>query len=424
MKDQQKLLEAVQLATRKLTSHGRIEDLLEDVLHICLEAVEAEAGSIYLHDFEAKELHFSHVLPVEVRGLLPSRSIPDTYGLAGEVFQTRKSQIKNFPIRPESERSSFENATGIVTRTMVVAPLMVQDEAPIGVVQLINKKDGCFGDQDVSVLEIVAAICTMGYINAQLSVENARASSLLGMGRVGHDIGNLSASLSYPLKFGVFLSDRIRTNPSVTKSQALQSQSLALHETLEDVLEAAERIQAYSQMISDLSAGKALRANFTFGDLNEVVDDGVCTFSRQAEEMGVQLTFQRDPNAPQCWFDRLFLLRIVQNLVGNALKAVAEVDSERHPTIHVKYLYEEEHHIIEVTDSGPGMTDSMVKQVLSGTATSRWDRSSGTGWGTRIVLELTATHGGKVEIASELGHGTTFRIVLPLALQAKGTSTS
>ena len=59
------------------------------------------------------------------------------------------------------------------------------------------------------------------------------------------------------------------------------------------------------------------------------------------------------------------------------------------------------------------MSDETARRILSGNARSTWDKASGSGWGTKIVLELTATHEGRVEIDSAPGEGATFRVVLP-----------
>jgi signal transduction histidine kinase len=59
------------------------------------------------------------------------------------------------------------------------------------------------------------------------------------------------------------------------------------------------------------------------------------------------------------------------------------------------------------------MPENVAKRILSGNARSQWSKAGGSGWGTKIVLELTASHSGIVEIDSEIGVGTTFRVRLP-----------
>jgi signal transduction histidine kinase len=65
------------------------------------------------------------------------------------------------------------------------------------------------------------------------------------------------------------------------------------------------------------------------------------------------------------------------------------------------------------------MTQEMAHQILSGSARSYWAKGTGSGWGTRIVKELAATHCAEVQIDSEPGNGTTFRVLFPHIVSAE-----
>jgi signal transduction histidine kinase len=139
----------------------------------------------------------------------------------------------------------------------------------------------------------------------------------------------------------------------------------------------------------------------------------------------VALRYEIQTDAPQFYHDELYIFRIVQNLVGNAIKAVKEaIPEEWHDRFEddedaifgevvVRYRYDAPNHIVEVHDSGPGMSDETRNKILSGNARSQWDKGSGSGWGTKIVLELAATHNAKDEIDSAPGKGSCFRVLFP-----------
>jgi signal transduction histidine kinase len=59
------------------------------------------------------------------------------------------------------------------------------------------------------------------------------------------------------------------------------------------------------------------------------------------------------------------------------------------------------------------MSPDTAERILKGRARSQWDKGGGSGWGTKIVLELAATHDAQVEIDSEIGVGSTFRVKFP-----------
>ena len=418
MDSNERLIQAVQLATRKLVSSGNFDDLMKDVLKICVEAVDAFGGTIYLHDPEEHRLRFQHVLPTTIRDRLPVRDVADDYGAVGRAFQSRQTVRRSFPPKPQSEWNDFERGTGFAVVSIIATPLLMEDETPIGVVQLINKRDGDFNDADSAVLDTVAAVASMAYANVRLTEESTRASTLLGMGKVSHDIGNLAASLKASIGYGDLamhgLKDHLTKrapDPTVTKLVGL------LDPLFTDLRESTDQIVGYSRLISDLAAGRELRPNRKLTAMADAIRRSAEYLESDGRSQHVQLTLDIDADAPPTLHDELYVMRIVQNLVGNAIKAVHETAPDDAEgvigEVHVHYCFDGENHVIEVSDTGRGMDKQTADRILSGQARSQWDKASGSGWGTKIVLELAATHGGKVSIDSKPAHGATFRVTLP-----------
>lgn len=424
MASHEQLIRAVQRATRKLASSGTPDVLLKDVLAICVEAVGASGGTIYLHDAASKRLRFQHVLPEEVADKLPVKDMADDYGMAGEAFQTMKTQIREF--EPKDTPSAFEEATGVIMKSMIAVPLSMESEQPIGVVQLINKVNGSFDETDSAVLDTVAAVSTMAILNWRLTEEATRASTLLGMGKVSHDIGNLAASLYSTISFSELASkglvDYVKEHDA---DETLRTYVDMLDGFSADLKNSVDRIVGYSRLISDLSAGRELRPNKRMGSLAETIENAAAYLESEGRKNHVELKYEIQHDAPPLCHDELYIFRMVQNLVGNGIKAVRESipDEWRERVgegqdsifglVTVRYRYEQPTHIIEIEDSGPGMTDEVRQRILSGNARSQWDKGSGSGWGTKIVLELAATHAATVSIDSEPGKGSCFRVAIP-----------
>lgn len=424
MEYRDRLIRAVQTAAHKLSGAEPFEGIMREVLVICVEAVEASGGTLYVHDDAAQRLRFRQILPSEIEAKLPMHDIPDNYGMAGEAFQKRQVICKTIPERDQSQWNEFEKALGVPVRSMVAVPLTIEGETPLGVVQLINKVDGGFSDNDCAVLDTVASVATMAYRNARLSEEMARASSLLGMGKVSHDIGNLSASMYAHLSLGQMviqaMEEHARAGAGDPKMEMYME---TLGPTLIDLKDSVDRIVGYSRLISDMSAGRILRPEMVLAPLAETIHTSAAYLEADGRANHVALRYDLDEDAPATRHDPLFLFRIVQNLVGNAIKAVKETMDEVHHgdderavflgEVMIRYCFGPEGHVIEVHDSGPGMDAEVARRILSGNARSMWDKASGSGWGTKIVLELAATHEGRVEIDSKPGEGATFRVVLP-----------
>jgi signal transduction histidine kinase len=423
MDTNERLLRAVQLSARKLVSAGHFDQLLREVLILCIEAVGAFGGTVYLHDPAKKTLRFHHVLPESVASRLPFEEMPDDQGIAGQVFHSQQTVVSTFDGESEEVRRNVENATGVPVHTMITVPLMMEDEEPIGVVQLINKVGGNFTEADAAVLDTVAAVSTMASMNSRLLEETTRASSLLGMGKVSHDIGNLASSLNANITFTEMALEGRKEE--FEADEGVQGYVESLKTMIEEMTASVARIVSYSKLISDLSVGKPLTPNLFLAPLGGTIQLSAAYLESEGRKHSVAIRYDIQGDAPATMHDEQYIFRIVQNLVGNAIKAVKETlpedwqdqfgedDGAVYGEVLVHYRFIDDTHVIEVHDTGPGIPPHVAERILAGTARSQWDKASGSGWGTKIVLELAATHDGKVSIDSTPGHGATFRVEFP-----------
>lgn len=416
MSDHYELIRAVQKSSRTLAKSDDFDSLIKGVLRICVEAVDAYGGTIYLHDPTDARLRFQHVLPESVREKLGVIDIPDDFGFAGDAFHSHKCVRRTFPKRPQSEWNEIEMAIGVPLESTIAVPLMMEDEMPIGIIQLVNKNQGEFEESDENVLDTIAAVATMAYHNFRLREESNRASTLLGMGKVSHDIGNLASALSANVTVGeMILESREEIKPNIVTEQ--------LEEIFVDLKKSVDRIVGYSRLISDMSAGRMPRPTCTVGDPFATIELATSYLEPDASKAGVKLELIRPTIAVEIAYDELFMIRIVQNLVGNAIKAVHEyADSNRSKlageaaSVQIRLESDKDNLYLKVQDNGPGMSEHVARRILAGTAKSQWDKAEGSGWGMKIVLELTSALNGSLSIESEAGKGSTFIVQFPKVL--------
>lgn len=422
-----RMLEAVHLATRKLASSADLNVVLRDVLELCVEAVGAEGGTIYIHEPALNRLKFAYVYPETVAERLERLDIPDDYGVAGEVFKSAKVRINTFSDDGQPGRLRIREKTGITVRTMITLPLAIAGLEPLGIVQLVNKRSGAFNETDEAVLESVSDVCTLAIMNSRLLAQQTRVASLEGMGRAAHDLAN---------KAGVLITfiDDFRRNLNglrealgciPTNAEACFHLEM-LESSFEEVFAPySERVYRYARLINDLAAGKKLTPKLKRASLASVVEESAQFMESAARKSHVRILYELDRGAPEAEFDDLYVIRIVENLVGNAIKAVAEMvddewiaanagnDEAYFGAVTVRHRFEEGAHVIEVEDEGPGIPPATIRSILAGTASSSWQRAAGTGFGTKVVMELAGALGAKVSVKSKLGEGTTFRVEFP-----------
>ncbi|GIG60783.1 two-component sensor histidine kinase [Longispora fulva] len=116
--------------------------------------------------------------------------------------------------------------------------------------------------------------------------------------------------------------------------------------------------------------------------------------------------------------DESRLRQVIGNLVTNAL-----THTPAGTPIAVRLVTSGDSAVIEIADQGPGLTPEQGERVFerfyrADPARSRRSGSTGTGLGLAIVAALVAAHNGTVEVASAAGEGATFRVRLPLAVNA------
>jgi len=105
--------------------------------------------------------------------------------------------------------------------------------------------------------------------------------------------------------------------------------------------------------------------------------------------------------------DRTQLIRVVTNLVKNAIQAVPEVQS---PRILVSVTSEKDFVKISVADNGIGIPDDFEEKIFEPKFTTK---SSGMGLGLGMVKNIVETYKGSIEFTSQSGKGTVFTVKFP-----------
>jgi len=129
----------------------------------------------------------------------------------------------------------------------------------------------------------------------------------------------------------------------------------------------------------------------------------------QAEKAHVALTVDVAADLPGVSGDRVSLERAIVNLINNAIKFTPEGGAVR-----VIARRDSGGVTIEVIDNGAGIEPQDLPRVFERFyKADRARRAGGTGLGLAVVKHTAEAHGGRVEVESRLGEGSTFRIWLP-----------
>ena len=155
-------------------------------------------------------------------------------------------------------------------------------------------------------------------------------------------------------------------------------------------------------------------------DVNAFLEDFLSMAVRKYEREGI--TFEVDLGVlPPLFGDPTALYQIIGNLVQNAQEAITEAKREA-GLIHIKTepksrLFEDlsiEGVELSVCDNGIGISDDVRLQIYDAFFSTKYGNQ---GLGLSVVLNLIKDHNGLIDVESKAGHGTTFRVWLPLDSQ-------
>ncbi|MGB0712377.1 MAG: ATP-binding protein [Gammaproteobacteria bacterium] len=123
---------------------------------------------------------------------------------------------------------------------------------------------------------------------------------------------------------------------------------------------------------------------------------------------------------------RNHLVQVLVNLLTNAGKAIderADAGEEDPGLIRVRGHVTDGLVVVEVSDNGTGMDEQTASRVFDPFFTTR-DVGEGMGLGLSVVHTIVQNHGGRIEVRSRLGEGTTFSLALPRADAAGGADSA
>jgi adenylate cyclase len=141
------LAEVADTVTRDLSLDRQLPRLID----LIIEALDAERATLFLYDRDSEEL-FSRVLLGE--GVAEIR-IPAAAGIAGAVFTAGVAELIPDAYKDARFHQETDRQTGYRTRDILCVPLRNRSGAAIGVTQVLNKRNGAFGNDDLSLAEAI-----------------------------------------------------------------------------------------------------------------------------------------------------------------------------------------------------------------------------------------------------------------------------
>lgn len=375
-------------ASKSVNSTLDLDKLLGLILDAAVKSTDADRGTVYLVDSIKQELWskvFGGENMIEIR-------LPIGKGIAGLVAQL--GETINIPDAYSDPRFNPEvdKRSGYRTRNILCMPMKNKDGTIIGVFQLLNRKDGPFVPDDEHFIDAFSAHASVAIENARLAQEMVANERLSAVGRMAstiiHDIKNPMGTL------------RVYAQVMKKKSGNEEASKLA-----DEMIHQVDRFVNMTQEILDFTRGVS-STNIQELDFAENMGAVLDFIEKDLSKNNVQLV-RNTHFQGQVKMDQDKMVRVFYNIAGNARDAMPQGGS-----LTVLTEQSDGYVKIEFRDSGTGMPEEVRKRIFEPFMT--YGKKHGTGLGMSIVKKVIEDHQGKIEIESEMGKGTTIRILLPL----------
>ncbi|RPI78671.1 MAG: hypothetical protein EHM45_05725 [Desulfobacteraceae bacterium] len=142
-------------------------------------------------------------------------------------------------------------------------------------------------------------------------------------------------------------------------------------------------------------------------NLNKIISDSLYFFELRCSKENITLELSLDPALPNIQANPNQLMQVVINLVVNAMQAMPQGGR-----LSVKTSFWENGISFVVADTGIGIADEIKDKIFTPFFSNK-KRSQGTGLGLPIVHEIVLEHGGTIQVESQVGQGTQFKMQFP-----------
>jgi len=416
IRERQQALEALERRNRNLallnevgqalTAIFNLEEVLEQTVQTATDIFDAEASSIWLRD-EAREtwLLCQAIFSTVEHHPQSGQPLQVGQGLVGWVVQNDQNAMVGEEALDAGRYPELAAYLDLNVTSLLAVPLRVRD-AVIGALEVANKKDGGFNDDDQVLLETLAASAAIAIDNARL-VEALRQNATDLQARneeldafshmVAHDLKN---PLSLTIGYAQFLKKRHGSTLDADGYKCvdqIEQSGVKMSNIIDELLRLAKirntEVQTEPLDMGDIAAMAELR------------------LTNMIEEYGAEIDW------PDSWARALghdaWIEEVWVNYLSNALKYGGSP-----PRIELGWTGLGDGMVrFWVRDNGHGLTKEEQAKLFTPFTRLSQVRVQGHGLGLSIVRRIVEKLGGEVGVESEVGRGSIFSFTLPLVDQ-------
>ena len=396
-----KILNEIAVAAGKASN---IDQTLNIIVQKIIKSVEAEQGLIYLVTPQ-KDVFKTFIKQDDTSTLKHSYQI--STNITGWVLLNEKPlMIEN--LSNDKRFNSTEEEKNAIS-SVLCSPIWFEGKI-IGIILMINKRNKkSFSENELTLLSIIAVQAGQIIKNSQMQRE-----AMIKMKEA--EIAQLKS------RFFTNISHEFRTPLTLILGPA---EKLLAESQSDDILKQAGLIKRnairllglINQLLdlSKLEAGK-LKLEASFSNIVSFVKGTTQLFESLAEQKDIKLKVVSEKEIIEIYFDKDKMMKILSNLLSNALKFTSEDGLIEISIKETKKLPNAGFIEIKVIDNGIGIPEEELPKLFERfyqVETSQAKKYGGTGIGLALTKELVELHRGFINVSSIPGEGSEFTIELP-----------
>jgi len=423
--------------SQKINSQLNLNILLDEIMDLAIELINAEKGLIFLRKEDSDELDI-RVARTKDRKTM-AEVVEMSRSIVHQVFKNNRSE----KIELTPSQKSIDPTTSMFRfkiTSILCAPLRSKSEL-LGVIYLDTTRiENLFRKEDLLFLEAFANLAGIAIDNArnyqQLQFLNENLEKMVDertselkktqlqliqaekMASLGRLAAGISHEINNPLS-SMNSNNQIFTRSLEKLGKIYRAEGTSLLENeANQVFEIVETMKKLSQVNEEagLRIQKIINSLRSFARLDESMEKNVDIHEGINSSLKLLQNFCEDRihittdfcRAPTFLCKPANLNQAFMNLLLNACESI-----EGEGQIQINTRCDEKNIEIEIKDSGKGITPENLNKIFDPGFTTK-SRGVGTGLGLSICYQIIKDHGGKIEVRSELDKGSTFLVSLPL----------
>ncbi|MBA4416428.1 MAG: hypothetical protein C0392_00745 [Syntrophus sp. (in: bacteria)] len=170
---------------------------------------------------------------------------------------------------------------------------------------------------------------------------------------------------------------------------------------------ASNKIESIIRRVMDFS--KPSEPKLVMTDINQVIGEALELLSVILRKTGIILEKVLAANLPQCYMDPQLIGRVILNLTSNAAEAMKNIEGTKR--IEITSFIKDNHIVVSVSDSGPGVPAHLRRKVFDPFYTTK---KGNTGIGLSLSHRIISDHGGSLGVSASRWGGAAFIVEIPL----------